>query len=240
MLSSLVAAGRQSNASLARLCSRVLSTSATAPFLDHVPIDVGVSPHRARRFHSTPSVCASSDTTINPLQQAPGQVSATATGELEETASTSGRPISRYGPQRAHATLRGARISPRKLNQFVDIIRGQHIDDAIIQCQMHAKKAAQMTGKLLESARANAVQNHGLDGNVLNVEQAWVGKGQYLRRVSIHGRGRSGVMHKNRAHLTVVLKEGDAARRVRVIKPVWERRDDAIEARNEAGVALTL
>jgi large subunit ribosomal protein L22 len=117
----------------------------------------------------------------------------------------------------------------------VDIIRGQHIDDAIIQCQIHTKKAAQMTGKLLESARANAVNNHGLDGSILNVDQAWVGKGQYLRRVSIHGRGRSGVMHKNRAHLTVVLKEGDAERRVRVIKPVWERRDGAVEGRMGEG-----
>lgn len=205
MLSSLAASGRQSNAALARLCSSAL-------------------------FHSAPPVYAASDTAINPLQRAPGQVSTTAVGEVEEaTVSTSGRPTSRYGPQRAHATLRGARISPRKLNQFVDIIRGQHVDDAIIQCQIHTKKAAQMTGKLLESARANAVHNHGLDGSVLNVDQAWVGKGQYLRRVSIHGRGRSGVMHKNRAHLTVVLKEGDSERRVRVIKPVWERRDDVVE-----------
>jgi large subunit ribosomal protein L22 len=165
------------------------------------------------------------DSRINPLQQAPG------TGLLERETTT---PASRYGAQHAHATLRGAKISPRKLNQFVDIIRGQHIEDALIQCSIHTKKAARMTGKLLESAKANAVNNHGLDGDNLKVDQAWVGKGQYLRRVSIHGRGRSGVMHKNRAHLTVVLKEEPGlGRRVQVMPPVWERRERGGEGEGE-------
>ena len=172
---------------------------------------------------STGTETAVVDSRINPLQQAPG------TGLLERETTTRS-PASRYGAQHAHATLRGAKISPRKLNEFVDIIRGEHIEDALIQCSIHTKKAARMTGKLLESAKANAINNHGLDGDNLKVDQAWVGKGQYLRRVSIHGRGRSGVMHKNRAHLTVVLKEEPGlGRRVQVMPPVWERRTERTE-----------
>lgn len=212
---------------------------------------------RGRLFHGgswtatdtteTGGASTASSISINPLQQAPAGTTreqrqndglTTTTGSASSsgratpsdattTMTTTTATTSRYGPQHAHATLRGARISPRKLNQFVDVIRNQHIEDALIQCQIHPKKAARMTGKLLESARANAIHNHGLDGNNLKVDQAWVGKGQYLRRVSIHGRGRSGVMHKNRAHLTVVLKEeAGVARRTQVIKPVWERRAD--------------
>jgi large subunit ribosomal protein L22 len=163
------------------------------------------------------------DNTINPLQQVPA-TSIDQADETGQTGATAGVSTSRMGEKRAHAVLRGARIGPRKLNSFVDVIRGVHIDDALIQCKIHNKKAARLTEKLLESARANAVNNHGLDGSQLMVDQAWVGKGQYLRRVSIHGRGRSGVMHKTRSHLTVVLKEEDnVPRKVKVMPMVQER-----------------
>ncbi|KAI8112130.1 hypothetical protein M9434_003454 [Picochlorum sp. BPE23] len=154
---------------------------------------------------------------MNPLQQVP--VAQKDTGREQLAFSPS-----KAGEKRARAILRGARIGPRKLNTFVDVLRGLHIEDALIQCQVHHKKAARMCEKLLRSAKANAVTNHGLDPENLKVEQAWVGKGQYLRRISIHGRGRSGVMHKTRSHLTVILKEEATPRRTKIIPMLQERK----------------
>lgn len=160
---------------------------------------------------------AQEPTGLNPLQQAPLPSKA---GVTDGTVSAS---PSKAGEKCAHAILRGARIGPRKLNMFVDLLRGLHIEDALIQCRVHHKKAARLCEKLLMSAKANAVTNHGLDASKLKVKEAWVGKGQYLRRISIHGRGRSGIRHKYRSHLTVVLKEEATPRRTKVIPLIQEK-----------------
>ena len=193
--------------------------------LAFAPNAMGPTANASRLVHGTCIPYA--DRAINPLHIAPGDA-APGGPPGGPPGGTAGGPtgvsVSAMGEKRAHAVLRGARIGPRKLNSFVDVIRGVHIEDALIQCKIHSKKAARLTGKLLESARANAVNNHGLDASQLKVEQAWVGKGQYLRRVSIHGRGRSGVMHKTRSHLTVVLAEDkDVQRRVKVMPMLQER-----------------
>ena len=173
-----------------------------------------------RQFHSSQKFRrADEPTTINPLQQAP--VSSSVNEEdvekmLKFSPSTAGEKCAR-------AILRGARIGPRKLNTFAALLRGLHIEDALIQCRVHHKKAARMCEKLLMSAKANAVTNHGLDGSKLKVKEAWVGKGQYLRRISIHGRGRSGIMHKYRTHLTVILKEEETPRRTKIVPMLQER-----------------
>lgn len=179
--------------------------------LESLRIDGGIAQRFSAAFHSTPSAREDDAKTMNPLQKAP------MSADLPKYSP------SRAGEKRARAVLRGARIGPRKLNQFVDVLRGLHVEDALIQCRVHHKKAARMCGKLLESAKANAVTNHGLDGDNLKVDEAWVGKGQYLRRVSIHGRGRSGVMHKTRSHLTIVLKEEATPRKTKVIPMLQER-----------------
>lgn len=168
----------------------------------------GESMRFSAAFHGGSHSCAEAEDSVNPLQQSP---------------TAGGYSPSRAGEKKAIAVLRGARIGPRKLNQFVDVLRGLHVEDALIQCRVQHKKAARMCEKLLESAKANAVTNHGLDGDALKVDEAWVGKGQYLRRVSIHGRGRSGVMHKTRSHLTIVLKEEATPRKTKVIPMVQER-----------------
>lgn len=157
---------------------------------------------------------------LNPLQQTPVTATAGQTDDIEERQIYS---PSKAGEKCAQAVLRGARIGPRKLNMFVDVFRGLHIEDALIQCQIHHKKAARLCEKLLLSAKANATNNHGLDGSKLKVKEAWVGKGKYLRRISIHGRGRSGVMHKYRSHLTIILKEEETPRRTKVIPMLQER-----------------
>jgi large subunit ribosomal protein L22 len=164
------------------------------------------SSFKAYSSEATPS-------SINPLQQMPSPKPSS-----NQTQSPSNNI--------ARAILRGVAISPRKLNDFVRILPGLHMEDALIQCRIHHKKSARICERVLLSARANATTNHGLDAARLCVSQAWVGKGQYLKRVSIHGRGRSGVLHKKRSHLTIILREADepVPRRTRVIPMMQERK----------------
>lgn len=122
----------------------------------------------------------------------------------------------------ARAILRGAKISPKKLTPFAKLLRRVHVGDALIQCQASPKKAAAICDGVLRSAIANAKQ-HGMDQERLFVDEAFVTKGRFMKRPLYHGRGRQGVMHKRRSHLTIVVKEGDVPRRTRVLAPYLQR-----------------
>ncbi|KAK2078204.1 hypothetical protein QBZ16_004072 [Prototheca wickerhamii] len=115
-------------------------------------------------------------------------------------------------------------ISPRKLNDFVKVIRGMSIQDAIIQCQVSVKKAARMCEDAIVECRKKAIEDNGADPDRLKVEEMWVGKGQYLKRSRFHARGRTGVMFKYRSHLTVMLKEEpDTVVKTRIVPMLAER-----------------
>lgn len=130
--------------------------------------------------------------------------------------------------ERASAVLRGAKGSPKKFGAFLRVVRGLRAEDALIQCNLSPKRVAKTIGKVIQSAIGNAVNNQGLDRDRLIVAEATCGKGQYLRRVSIHGRGRAGTMHRPRSHVRVTLEESDEEpkRRVHVHddEMPWERR----------------
>ena len=166
-----------------------------------------------QNFHWTSSQQQAEEAVVNPLQQTPAPASTT-----DASLSDSKETLT------AKAILRNVAISPRKLNDFARILSGLHIDDALIQCRIHPKKSAQICEKVLLSARANAINNHGLTDTKLKVEQAWVGKGQYMKRVRMHGRGRSGVMHKYRSHLTIILKEEETRKKTRILPSMQERK----------------
>lgn len=171
-----------------------------------------VSPQTTTELEGSEGQAATASA-VNPLQQTPSTLFAPSIeGDSAEEL-------------RAKAILRNVAISPRKLNDFVRILRGLSLEDALIQCQAHHKKSAGICAKVLKSAAANAVNNHGLDGGKLAVEEVWVGKGQYYKRVSMHAKGRSGIRHKYHSHLTIVLKEVEGLRRrTRVIPMLPERK----------------
>lgn len=125
----------------------------------------------------------------------------------------------------SRATSRNLSISPRKLNDFAKVVRGLAVQDALIQCSVSPKKSAKIVEKTLLSAKANAVNSHGMEPERLRVVEAWVGKGQHLKRISMHGRGRSGQRLRYRSHLTVVLREEqtEPQRRVRITPMIMER-----------------
>ncbi|KAF9513265.1 hypothetical protein BS47DRAFT_1344513 [Hydnum rufescens UP504] len=99
-------------------------------------------------------------------------------------------------------------MSHRKLNLLGRQIAGKPIDAAILQMVFSEKRASTRIKSMLCVARDHAEAYKNLNRSKLIVAEAWVSKGEKLRRLDIKGRGRSGVKHHPKAKLTVVLKEG--------------------------------
>src|ERR1700726_5098519 len=108
----------------------------------------------------------------------------------------------------AKAVSRMLRISPQKLNLVAALIRGKKVAAALADLEFSRKRIARDVRKCLESAIANAENNHDLDVDDLVVTQAHVGKALVLKRFSPRGRGRMGRILKPFANLTIVVREG--------------------------------
>ena len=107
----------------------------------------------------------------------------------------------------ARAVLRTVRISPQKLNLVAALIRGKKVATALNDLEFSRKRIAVDVRKCLESAVANAENNHDLDVDDLVVHQAHVGKGLVLKRFHARARGRGARILKPYAHLTIVVRE---------------------------------
>ncbi|MDB5508189.1 MAG: rplV, partial [Hyphomicrobiales bacterium] len=92
----------------------------------------------------------------------------------------------------AKAVLRMLRVSPQKLNLLAQLIRGKKVDTALADLQFSRKRIAVEVKKALESAIANAENNHSLDVDDLVVAEAHVGKALVMKRFSPRARGRAG------------------------------------------------
>jgi large subunit ribosomal protein L22 len=111
----------------------------------------------------------------------------------------------------AKAVARMLRVSPQKLNLLAQLIRGKKVDKALSDLAFTRKRSALDVKKTLESAIANAENNHNLDVDDLIVAQAYVGNGMILKRFSARARGRAGRIRKPFSHLTIVVRETGAA-----------------------------
>ncbi|ACK49547.1 ribosomal protein L22 [Methylocella silvestris BL2] len=107
----------------------------------------------------------------------------------------------------AKAVARMLRISPQKLNLLAQLIRGKKVERALAELEFSRKRAAFDVRKTLESAIANAENNHSLEVDDLVVAEAFVGKALVMKRFSPRARGRSGKIQKPFSHLTIVLRE---------------------------------
>jgi len=110
----------------------------------------------------------------------------------------------------AQAVARTIRISPQKLNLVAALIRGKKVDKALAELEFSRKRIASTVKKTLESAVANAENNHDLDVDSLFVAEAYVGKSIVMKRFHARGRGRSSRIEKPFAHLTIVVREMEA------------------------------
>ena len=107
----------------------------------------------------------------------------------------------------AQAILRNIRISPRKLNLVAGLIRNLPASQAVATLTFSKRRIAQQVKKALESAIANAENNHQLDVDRLVVSRAEVGKSVVMRRFHARGRGRSARIEKWFSHITIVVAE---------------------------------
>ena len=99
------------------------------------------------------------------------------------------------------------RISPYKLNLEAKSIRGKKVDDALSYLEFSKKRISNTVKDTLESAIANAENNHALDIDKLYVDEAFVGKNMVMKRWRARARGRADKILKPFSQLTIVLKE---------------------------------
>ena len=107
----------------------------------------------------------------------------------------------------ARATLRYARISPRKVSIVMDLIRNKPLAEAQAILQYTPKAACEPLLKLVNSAAANAENNFNMDRNSLYVAECYVCPGPTLKRIMPRDHGRAYRILKRTSHMTVVLKE---------------------------------
>jgi large subunit ribosomal protein L22 len=106
----------------------------------------------------------------------------------------------------AKASMKYARTSPRKMRRVVELIRGQHVEEARRILRFSPLGATRDVEKLLNSAVANAEQTPGIIPQNLVVDRAWVDEGPTLRRYRPRAYGRAARVRKRTAHVTVIVK----------------------------------
>ena len=107
----------------------------------------------------------------------------------------------------AKAVARMIRVSPQKLNLVAQLIRGKKVSTALADLEFSRKRIAHDVRKCLESAIANAENNHNLDVDDLVVKEAYVGKALVLKRFHARARGRGARIEKPFSNLTIVVRE---------------------------------
>ena len=113
----------------------------------------------------------------------------------------------RLSETEAQAVLRNLRISPRKLNLLAQLIRGKKASAALAELTFNKRRIAKDVKKTLQSAIANAENNHQLDVDRLYVKEATVGRAFAMKRFHARGRGRAGRVEKYFSNLTVIVRE---------------------------------
>ena len=113
----------------------------------------------------------------------------------------------RVADNEAFAKAKMLRTSPQKLNLVAALIRGKKVDKALADLTFSKKRIAQDVKKCLQSAIANAENNHGLDVDDLVVAEAYVGKNLVMKRGRPRARGRFGKIMKPFSELTIKVRQ---------------------------------
>ena len=113
----------------------------------------------------------------------------------------------RVAENEAMAVSRMLRTSPQKLNLVAAMIRNKPVGKALADLTFSKKRISEDVKKTLQSAIANAENNHDLDINNLVVAQAWVGKNLVMKRFMPNARGRVGRIEKFFSELTIIVRE---------------------------------
>ena len=116
----------------------------------------------------------------------------------------------RVAENEAFAKTKMLRTSPQKLNLVAQLIRGKKVDKALADLTFSHKRIAGDVKKCLQSAIANAENNHNLDVDSLIVAEAWVGKNLVMKRGRPRARGRYGKIMKPFSEITIKVRQVEA------------------------------
>ncbi|MRX50410.1 50S ribosomal protein L22 [Paracoccus sp. S-4012] len=133
----------------------------------------------------------------------------------------------RVAENEAMAKTRMLRTSPQKLNLVAAMIRGKKVEKALADLTFSKRRIAGDVKKALQSAIANAENNHNLDVDQLVVAEAWVGKNMTLKRGRPRARGRFGKIMKPFSEITIKVREVDLAAQEAAKKAARKARTDA-------------
>ena len=111
------------------------------------------------------------------------------------------------GKDQGKAVLKAARISSRKAKIVLDLIKNKPLEEAYAIVKFTPKAASELIFKLLKSAEANAVNNNGLNKDILYVADAFATQGPTMKRLRPRAQGRAFRINKRTSNITVVLKE---------------------------------
>ncbi|MHB1066236.1 MAG: 50S ribosomal protein L22 [Candidatus Nanopelagicales bacterium] len=120
----------------------------------------------------------------------------------------------------ARAQARYVRVTPMKARRVIDLIRGMNATDAQAVLRFAPQAASEPIGKVLDSAIANATNNHAMDARVLVVSEAYVDEGPTMKRIRPRAQGRAYRIRKRSSHITVIVSDGIAS--VAKAKPAAE------------------
>jgi ribosomal protein L22 len=128
----------------------------------------------------------------------------------KKTAKAKKAPARKAAPKPAappivRASARYVRIAPRKARLIADQVRGMHIEKARALLQFSPRSAAEDIHKLIDSAAANAENNHDLIGDEMTITSITVDEGPTLKRYRPRAQGRATPIHKRTSHIAVAL-----------------------------------
>ena len=116
----------------------------------------------------------------------------------------------------AYAILRNLRVSPSKANSVLEMIRGKKASEALNLLKFSSRGIASEINKVLNSAIANAENNHQLDIDILKVTEAYCGKGMVMKRWRPRAKGRPGRINKFLTNVTIKVAEEQAKQKKEV------------------------
>ena len=105
----------------------------------------------------------------------------------------------------AKATLRYARITPRKARRVVDLIRGKKAGEALIALRFMPYRGSSFVEKILKSAMANAEQKKAMNPEDMIISEGFVNQGPVMKRMEPRSMGRANVIRKRTSHITLVI-----------------------------------
>ncbi len=108
----------------------------------------------------------------------------------------------------ARAQARYVRVTPMKARRVIDLIRGMNAADAQAVLKFAPQAASEPIGKVLDSAIANATNNHAMDARGLVISAAFVDEGPTMKRIRPRAQGRAYRIRKRSSHITVIVSDG--------------------------------